>query len=186
MRLRPLPQFKTRCVRLTWLVLRHPAEGVPLILSAQVPAELLTEGTEVCDLYGAAEPGQLVSRHVRDPVKVLTETELYFLLLYSISSSIHVATYLVLWWQLLGKLLQVADGDGELVLSAGELQRRRSHRVAVRRHRVSTATTHNTNTAAVAPAVTQFLFISGLLFIKSFRSCSQSGAILLEPVGCDD
>ncbi|TNN69598.1 hypothetical protein EYF80_020243 [Liparis tanakae] len=64
--------------------------GVPLVLSAQVPAELLTERTEVGDLHGAAEHRQLVRGHVWDRLER----------------------------QLLLVLLQVADGHGELVLSA--------------------------------------------------------------------
>lgn len=56
---------------ITWLVLRQPAEGVPLELPTQVPAELLAEGTEICDLHSPPEERQLAVGHIWNPVKVL-------------------------------------------------------------------------------------------------------------------
>lgn len=57
----------------TWLVLRHPAVGVSLVFSTEVPAELLTEGTVVSELHGAPKVWQLICSHIWDPIKILKD-----------------------------------------------------------------------------------------------------------------
>lgn len=58
---------------ITGLVLLDPAVGVALVLSTQVPAELLTEGTVVSDLHSSTVGGNVPHRDIRDMVKVLQE-----------------------------------------------------------------------------------------------------------------
>lgn len=58
---------------LTRLILLDAAVGAALVLPALVPAELLTEWAEVCDLHSATIQGQLRCWYARDLVKILQE-----------------------------------------------------------------------------------------------------------------